>query len=202
MLYKSIQTLSIADWSPTRWSCSLTRRKRSVKVKKILVRRQRDPLWTRMERWTPGPELHAILSQDRAEMRARGTAYAHNNSSPGFTWLGRGQVWPMTLKIKFSPVSQNTTGESEQQQINLVRPNYVIPHYNIISAPVPGSVTRDWYTWPRSAVSLLLHSFPPSQTWRAVQELMWSADGRVLPGSSQRERTFLLSWPTSLWCGH
>ncbi len=29
------------------------------------------------------PELHVILSQDRAEMCARGTAHAHNNSSPG-----------------------------------------------------------------------------------------------------------------------
>ncbi len=32
MLYKSIQTLSIADWSLTWWSCSLSRRKRSAKV--------------------------------------------------------------------------------------------------------------------------------------------------------------------------
>ncbi len=104
-LYKSIQTLSIADWSLPQWSCSL---KRSVKVmsrglKKILVRRQWGPLWTQMERWTPGPELHAILSQDRAEMCARGTTYVHNNSSPGFTWLGRGRVRPMTLKIQFFP---------------------------------------------------------------------------------------------------
>ncbi len=32
----------------------------------------------------------------------------------------------MTLKIKNSPVSQNTTGESEQQQIHLVWPYYLL----------------------------------------------------------------------------
>ncbi len=42
---------------------------------------------------------------------------------PRLYMTGRGRVWPLTLKINFFPVSQNTTGESEQQQIKFVWPS-------------------------------------------------------------------------------
>ncbi len=60
---------------------------------------------------------------------------------------GRGRVWPLTLKIKFFPISQNTTGESEQQQIKLVWPYMWLTNerqlYFVMSTS--GSLVQIWH---------------------------------------------------------
>ncbi len=45
-------------------------------------------------------------------------------SCPATTLAASAHEWPMTVKKKIPPVSQKTTIESEQQQINLVWPNW------------------------------------------------------------------------------
>ncbi len=70
------------------------------------------------------PDLHAILSRDgqkcvHVELRMRITTRPqdlHDWERPSMT---------LDPKIKFFPISQNTTGESEQQQIKLVWRKYM-----------------------------------------------------------------------------